>query len=149
VGEAVWGLDEPTSGLDPATAAGLLRRLRGLAQAGSTVLFTTHAVRDLAQCDRTVFLARGGRLAFVGSPPEAHRHFGVERLEEIYERLADDGTAADWVRRFDAHRETGAARDGREAFTGRAPERRASAGFGRQWSVLTRRTLETLARNRR
>ena len=62
----VFFLDEPTSGLDPASSSELLRLLRGLADAGSTVVFTTHSVQDLARCDRVVFLAREGHLAFVG-----------------------------------------------------------------------------------
>src|SRR5207247_746261 len=66
-GPRVFFLDEPTSGLDPATDAELLRVLRRLAGRGATVVFTTHAVQDLAACDRLVVLARGGHLAFEGT----------------------------------------------------------------------------------
>ena len=38
-------LDEPTSGLDPATARSLVATLRGLADRGAGIAFTTHAVR--------------------------------------------------------------------------------------------------------
>jgi ABC-type multidrug transport system ATPase subunit len=67
----VFFLDEPTSGLDPATGVELLKALRELAHEGSTVVFTTHAVQDLVRCDRVVFLASGGRVAFVGSIEDA------------------------------------------------------------------------------
>ncbi len=67
----VFFLDEPTSGLDPVSSAGLITRLRQLADRSATVVFTTHSIEDLAQCDRIVFMARGGRLAFVGTLDEA------------------------------------------------------------------------------
>jgi ABC-type multidrug transport system ATPase subunit len=140
----VFFLDEPTSGLDPANGAELLQLLRGLADAGSTVAFTTHAVQDLARCDRVVFLARDGHLAFFGTVEEALRYFDVARVEEVYERLAREATPAQWARRFQDHRG-----DGDSAILAEpvAPGLREGAGFFRQWSVLTRRTFETLARN--
>src|SRR5205814_1606201 len=82
-------LDEPTSGLDPATSAELIGRVRELADRSATVVFTTHSVADLAQCDRVVFLARGGRVGFVGSVDEALQHFGVGSVAELYRGLAD------------------------------------------------------------
>jgi ABC-type multidrug transport system ATPase subunit len=139
-------LDEPTSGLDPASAGELVRLLRGLADAGSTVLFTTHSVQDLARCDRVVFLARDGHLAFFGTVAEALDYFAVEHVEEIYERLAWEATPEEWAQRFEDHRTDGAA-----AATGSepvAPPGRDGIGFAREWAVLTRRTLETLMRNR-
>jgi len=77
-GPRVFFLDEPTSGLDPATGAELVALLRDLADSGTTVVFTTHATADLAACDRVVFLAGGGRLAYAGTLPGALAHFGVE-----------------------------------------------------------------------
>jgi ABC-type multidrug transport system ATPase subunit len=142
----VFFLDEPTSGLDPASSSELLRLLRGLADSGSTVVFTTHSVQDLANADRVVFLAREGHLAFVGTVDEALEYFDVERIEEIYERLATEETPQQWARRFEAHRENGhgVVPTGRP----RAPKRREGIGFAREWAVLTRRTFETLVRNR-
>ena len=61
-------------------------------------------MQDLGYCDRIIFLAAGGRLAFHGTIPEALAYFGVEKLEEVYERLAVEETPAEWARRFDAHR---------------------------------------------
>jgi ABC-type multidrug transport system ATPase subunit len=141
----VFFLDEPTSGLDPASSAELLRLLRDLADAGSTVVFTTHAVQDLARCDRLVFLARDGHLAFAGTVPEALRYFAVGGIEEVYERLAGQ-TPAEWARRFDDHRGDGGIAAPAEASA--EPRERSRPGFLRQWSVLSRRTFETLARNR-
>ena len=72
----VFFLDEPTSGLDPSTSADLIAHLRTLADRSATVVFTTHSVEDLAQCDRVVFMAYGGRVGFVGSVDEAFTCFG-------------------------------------------------------------------------
>jgi ABC-type multidrug transport system ATPase subunit/ABC-type transport system involved in multi-copper enzyme maturation permease subunit len=141
----VFFLDEPTSGLDPATDAELLRVLRRLADDGATVVFTTHAIQDLAPCDRIVFLAPGGVLAFEGSFPDALGYFGVERPEDVYERLAGGDQ---WGRRFaehTRHREQGTGEMRPEPA---APERPEHPGALRQWWVSTRRTFETLARNK-
>jgi ABC-type multidrug transport system ATPase subunit len=130
-------LDEPTSGLDPVTGAQLLATLRQLADGGATVVFTTHTMQDLAGCDRVVFLAAGGRLAFDGTVDAALAHFGVERVEEVYERLDKELPPITSTSR----------RPLPEPRNGHVPEPRPGAGFLRQWSVLTRRTFETLARN--
>ena len=76
----VFFLDEPTSGLDPATSAELIVHLRELADRSATVVFTTHSVEDLALCDRVVFMARGGRVGFVGTVDEALEHFEVSSV---------------------------------------------------------------------
>src|SRR4051794_8995358 len=81
-------LDEPTSGLDPVTAAELIRRLRELADAGVTVVLSTHDPADAEACDELVVLAADGRLAFTGPPAAACAHFGVDRVQEIYRQLA-------------------------------------------------------------
>ena len=73
----VFFLDEPTSGLDPVTSAELIAQLRDLADRSATVVFTTHSVDDLAQCDRVLFMAHGGRVGFVGTVDEALEEFGV------------------------------------------------------------------------
>jgi ABC-type multidrug transport system ATPase subunit len=125
-------LDEPTSGLDPVTGAQLLGTLRRLADGGATVVFTTHTMQDLAGCDRVVFLARGGRLAFDGSLEAALAHFGAERVEQVYELIDDP---------------PGFAPPAVEPAAPRPPQPRPGAGLLRQWSVLTRRTFETLTRN--
>jgi ABC-type multidrug transport system ATPase subunit/ABC-type transport system involved in multi-copper enzyme maturation permease subunit len=142
----VFFLDEPTSGLDPASAGELLTLLRGLADGGSTVVFTTHSVQDLQSCDRVVFLARDGHLAFDGTIPEALAYFGVDRIEEIYGLLEWESTPEAWAQRFTEHRSDGTDAAGDGAVQAPAPRER--IGFWAEWSVLTRRTLETLVRNR-
>jgi energy-coupling factor transporter ATP-binding protein EcfA2/ABC-type multidrug transport system permease subunit len=94
-------LDEPTSGLDPARGAELMRTLRRLCEAGTTVVLTTHNPLDAEVCDKVAVLAAGGHLAFYGTPAAARDYFGADTTVEIYERLAGLGDPAkNWSRRF-------------------------------------------------
>ena len=137
----VFFLDEPTSGLDPVASAELISRLRQLADRSATVVFTTHSIEDLAQCDRVVFMARGGRVGFVGTVDEALEQFGVGSVPELYRRLADlDGTSY-------AAATTTATASPPDAGLRNLTRRPVASGLT-QWSVLTRRTLETFVRNR-
>lgn len=64
-------LDEPFSGLDPVNQQGLEAVIRGLAEDGATVLFSTHVMQHAERlCDKVVLLARG-RKAFEGTVTEA------------------------------------------------------------------------------
>jgi energy-coupling factor transporter ATP-binding protein EcfA2 len=132
-------LDEPTSGLDPATGAALMRTLRTVAANGTTVVLTTHATDDLRHCDRVVFLARGGRLAYAGSLPDAIAHFGVSDITEVFELLHDDLVDLppftiddEWQAEPDERPGDGAV---------------AVPGALRQWAVLTRRSADVLRSN--
>lgn len=151
-------LDEPTSGLDPVTAAGVVRLLRRLADDGTTVILTTHNVADLDACDRIVFLASDGSLAFTGSADEALDHFGAARLEDVYQRLdAQRSAAADPERGLPEP----SAGLGPGPAPGTGPDRSPRAGPGtgpatarpgpgalRQWALLTRRSVDILVRSR-
>jgi ABC-type multidrug transport system ATPase subunit len=135
----VFFLDEPTSGLDPITGTEIVAHLRHLADLTATVLFTTHSVEDLAWCDRIVFMTRGGRVGFVGTVDEAFTQFGVDSVPKLYCRLAElDGTA------YDAGTEATDAIPGDLRNAGTRP---VASGLT-QWHVLTRRTFETITRNR-
>jgi ABC-2 type transport system ATP-binding protein len=64
-------LDEPFSGLDPVNQQGLEHVIRGLAEEGATVLFSTHVMQHAERlCDKVVLLARGQK-AFEGTVAEA------------------------------------------------------------------------------
>jgi ABC-type transport system involved in multi-copper enzyme maturation permease subunit len=91
-------------------------------------------------CDRLLFLAPGGRLAFSGTLTEALDHFAVERVERIYELLAEEREADEWTQRFAADPQPVP----EAAFALRTQD---SVSFAQQCSILTRRTLETLVRS--
>ena len=134
-------LAEPTSGLDPVPSAVCFARLRQLADRSATVVFTTHSVDDLAACDRVVCVTRGGRLGFVGTVDEALELYDVSSVHELYRHLTDpDGN-------HHAAAVTAAAVPAPMRPL-RAMNRRPVASGLTQWGVLTRRTLETLVRNR-
>ena len=136
----VFFLDEPTSGLDPITSSELIGRLRELADRSATVVFTTHSVDDLAACDRVVCVTRGGRLGFVGTVDEALELYGVSSVHELYRHLTDpDGNHHAAV--------TAAAVPAPDVRHPTVNRRPVASGLT-QWGVLTRRTLETLVRNR-
>ena len=87
-GKALLLLDEPMSGLDPQARILLKRHLLHLQQAsGTTVLFNTHLLADVAEiCDRMGILHRG-RLRFVGTPDACLAQYGGTSLEEAYLRV--------------------------------------------------------------
>jgi ABC-type multidrug transport system ATPase subunit len=136
----VFFLDEPTSGLDPVTSAELITRLRQLADRSATVVFTTHSIDDLAQCDRIIFMTRQGRVGFVGTVDEALDQFGVSSVPELYGRLADPDLTVATAKPAAPLLALGP--------PARHINRRPAANGLVQWRVLTRRTLETLTRNR-
>jgi ABC-2 type transport system ATP-binding protein len=62
-------LDEPTSGVDPLARREFWHRINALAEAGVTVLVTTHFMEEAEYCDRLVIMARGQVLA-AGEPEQ-------------------------------------------------------------------------------
>jgi ABC transport system ATP-binding/permease protein len=145
---SLFFLDEPTSGLDPSTAADVMRLLRGLSRRGVTVVVTTHEPTDIDKCDRVVFLARDGHLAFAGSPTVARRYFDVRDLDEIYDKLANEDTPPIWANRF-TESCSPRTQNGHDITPIPAhPSQAKSTGAIRQWWLLTRRNVDVLFRNR-
>jgi ABC-2 type transport system ATP-binding protein len=58
-------LDEPTSGLDPLVQLELHRRLRELADAGRTVILSSHVLSEVAAIADRVAVVRGGRIVAI------------------------------------------------------------------------------------
>ena len=154
-------LDEPTSGLDPATGRALVATLRELADAGAGILFTTHAVADVATCDRVVVVARGGRIVYDGPPAQAAAALGADDLVDVFQGLlADPGTPTTLERfgppappRGRIARRTGRTHAGARAARGArgvrsSASRPARPSRPRQLAVLSRRGGEIILRNR-
>ncbi len=81
-------IDEATSGLDAGTEARMMRLFRSLADEGKSIVCITHNVDNVDRCHLTIILIRG-KLVFFGPPAEAPVYFGVGKISEIYDRLAD------------------------------------------------------------
>lgn len=95
-------------------------------------------------------MTRGGRIGYVGTIDGALTQFGVGSIAELYGRLADGDqalAAAEEVgavaEKVGAAAETAGAAPAARGFVGRP-----AANGLTQWRVLTRRTLDTLTRNR-
>ncbi|MBL7163115.1 MAG: FHA domain-containing protein [Anaerolineales bacterium] len=106
-------LDEPTSGLDPGTEYDMMKLMRRLADQGRTIVLVTHATKNVMLCDKVIFLARGGNMAFYGAPEDALEYFDHYRtdrerrekdmeFDDIYRILNDDsrGAPEEWRERY-------------------------------------------------
>jgi len=82
-------LDEPTVGLDPVLRRDLWATFHGLAEAGATLLVSSHVMDEADRCDRLVLLRDGGILA-TGTPDELRAATGADDLGEAFLRLVDD-----------------------------------------------------------
>jgi ABC-2 type transport system ATP-binding protein len=82
-------LDEPTASLDPDAADRARTVLRRVAaEDGTTLLITSHNMRELSQmCERIIFIHRG-RVVADDSPDELNVRFGTDDLEQVFLKLA-------------------------------------------------------------
>lgn len=87
----VWILDEPLTGLDPKSAFILKEMMREHADAGNTVLFSTH-VLEVAEklCDKVAIINKG-QLIYSGSIDNMRTEFKAnESLEEMFLELTNN-----------------------------------------------------------
>jgi ABC-2 type transport system ATP-binding protein len=86
-------LDEPTTGIDPAGRRSIHRLIERLADGGTTVFLTSHAMDEVERLADRVALLRDGAVVAVGPPDELiAEHGGEPRLE-----VSLDGSATDAV----------------------------------------------------
>lgn len=85
-------LDEPTASLDPDIADKVRRAVKQVRdQDGSTMLYTSHNMRDVEEvCDRVIFMHHG-KVIHQGTPKEIVAHFEEDSLEEVFIRVARSG----------------------------------------------------------
>jgi ABC-2 type transport system ATP-binding protein len=81
-------LDEPTVGLDPLLRRDLWSTFHRLAEAGSTLLVSSHVMDEADRCDDLV-LMRDGRVVATGSPDELRARTGADDLEDAFLALAE------------------------------------------------------------
>jgi ABC-2 type transport system ATP-binding protein len=81
-------LDEPTVGLDPVLRRDLWRTFHELADAGATVLVSSHVMDEASRCDALILL-REGRIVATGSPDELLRRTGARDLDAAFLALAE------------------------------------------------------------
>ena len=85
-------LDEPTTGIDPAGRRSIHRLIERLADGGTTVFLTSHAMDEVERLADRVALLRDGAVVAVGRPDELiAEHGGAPRLDVSLDEPADDG----------------------------------------------------------
>jgi ABC-type multidrug transport system ATPase subunit len=151
-GPSLLFLDEVTSGLDEQTDREVMELFRQVADGGKTVVCITHSLANVeATCHLVAILTEGGRLAFVGTPEEARVYFAIQRLGDVYRKLAER-PPQEWHDRFRASpgfaryvadrlpaRPPDQSGSSRPATTAPVPAARRGLGSFRQAWVLTRR----------
>jgi ABC-2 type transport system ATP-binding protein len=79
-------LDEPTVGLDPVLRAELWGTFREIADAGATLLVSSHVMDEALRCDRLV-LMRAGRLIADTTPAALRADTGADDPDEAFLEL--------------------------------------------------------------
>ena len=81
-------LDEPTVGLDPVLRRDLWNMFHRLADAGATLLISSHVMDEAERCDELI-LIREGSIVAQGEPDELRRLAGVADLEDVFLTLVE------------------------------------------------------------
>ena len=76
-------LDEPTVGLDPVLRRDLWKLFHELADAGATLLVSSHVMHEAQHCD-TLLLLREGVLLFAGTPTQLQARTHSDDLDEAF-----------------------------------------------------------------
>ena len=81
-------LDEPTVGLDPLLRRDLWRLFHRFAEAGKTLLISSHMMEEADHCDELVLLREGAILA-KGSPTQLRQVAGLENMDAVFISLVE------------------------------------------------------------
>jgi ABC-type multidrug transport system ATPase subunit len=124
-------LDEPTSGIDPLARRAFWRTITALAQAGVTIIVTTHFMEEAEYCDR-IAIQDAGKMLALGTP------------QAVREQAGGDG-GTDMNSAFIAIVEQGRA-DGRRQEPGRP--RMNHPEFMRRFIALLRKEVRQMLRDK-
>ena len=83
-------LDEPTVGLDPVLRRDLWAQFRALAQAGTTLLVSSHVMDEASECDLLILMRDGAIVAF-DEPDAIRERTGQHDLGEAFLKLIEAG----------------------------------------------------------
>ena len=128
-------LDEPSSGLDPGTEEKLMETLKKMSRMGKTIILITHNTMNIHLCDKIVFLGKGGKLCYHGTPQGAYDFFGVEQLAQVYNMVTDDPES--WQQRF--HEQSGVREEKQEEVANINAKIHYGGAVRKQIAILTRR----------
>jgi ABC-2 type transport system ATP-binding protein len=85
-------LDEPTVGIDPLLRVEFWAHFRALADAGATIVVSSHVMDEADRCDELLFI-RSGRVIARGTGQEIRAQAGTDDLEQAFLRLGGDVAA--------------------------------------------------------
>ena len=128
-------LDEPSSGLDPGTEEKLMETLKKMSRTGKTIILITHNTMNIHLCDKIIFLGKGGRLCYYGTPQGAYDFFQVEQLAQVYNMVTDDSKS--WQQRF--YEQSGGWEENREEASNINAKIHYGGAVRKQTGILTRR----------
>ncbi|HEY6321661.1 MAG TPA: ABC transporter ATP-binding protein [Thermoanaerobaculia bacterium] len=87
-------LDEATAGIDPQARASILGVVRGVADAGTAVIYTTHYLEEAEQlCDR-IAIVDHGRILAEGTLDELKGRLGEDDVVTLWGRFEADAARA-------------------------------------------------------
>jgi ABC-type multidrug transport system ATPase subunit len=95
---AILFLDEPTSGLDPGLDQKMMQLFKRIAESGQTVILATHNLNEVSLFDLVAVIYEGD-LVYYGPPSDLTTYFKVEKVNDVYNRLAYPPEGG-WVQRF-------------------------------------------------
>jgi ABC-2 type transport system ATP-binding protein len=87
-------LDEPTVGLDPVLRRDLWDMFRSLADAGTTLLVSSHVMDEADRCDR-ILLMRDGSILAESTPQELRDDTGADDLDGAFLTLIERAEGAE------------------------------------------------------
>jgi len=147
-------LDEPTSGLDPGLDKQMMLLLKDLAHQGQrTIILVTHATANITECDRIVFLGRGGKLCYFGTPQAALNFFQVKDFADIYIQLEQEEKVIEYVDKFQQSSYyqqyvVNQLNSGIRVAPTSLPPKPKGVSFWQQWILLTQRSYQLMLRDR-
>ena len=87
-------LDEPTVGVDPLLRVQFWGHFRALADAGTTIVVSSHVMDEADRCDELLFV-RAGRIIARGTGGELRERAGTTDLEQAFLRFAGEEAGPD------------------------------------------------------
>lgn len=80
-------LDEPTAGVDPASRRRFWDLIYAAADAGTTVIVSTHYMDEAEYCNKLGIMA-AGRMVAIGAPGELKQRHSAANVEDLFFRVA-------------------------------------------------------------
>lgn len=82
-------LDEPTSGQDPQLEESLMKLFKDMANLGTTIIITTHAMASIEMLD-LVIIIQSGSMVYFGKPVDLLEFFDTKSYEGVFKNLAKE-----------------------------------------------------------